>query len=335
MALIMKSLGDHVGQAAFFTQVFGETHEVTTQAKSLIAAGVKFDVLLYSVQATLGGKVVSQVQTASGTTALMKHTVEPFMADADKKVIQEWVAKLVASNVVISEVASQGPTKLLMVGITASTASILPIIKVVQSLTGKSLTEAKHLVEGVSQQGMQATEVAVYGSQYEASKAAKLLHAVGVVAKLEPAAGPIPVAAVKEWAAAAKPVPATTPWPATVKPVPSVIDLKHAAALGQKVHGTSPGSVYYCIALSEHVKVAARLNKGGAVSIRAEWTDNPTGELQKLQEAGVQMKKEYGSIHFDASGVQLQRVVGAFLVGTGINWKAAVMNGAELVIGDQ
>ena len=31
--------------------------------------------------------------------------------------------------------------------------------------------------------------------------------------------------------------------------------------------------------------------------------------------------------------VPLQRVIGAFLVGTGINWKAVVTNGAELVIG--
>jgi hypothetical protein len=46
------------------------------------------------------------------------------------------------------------------------------------------------------------------------------------------------------------------------------------------------------------------------------------------------MKPNYASVHFGAEGVPLQRVIGAFLVGTGINWKAAVMNGSDLVIGD-
>lgn len=120
----------------------------------------------------------------------------------------------------------------------------------------------------------------------------------------------------------------------TEKPVPSVIHLKDAKALGQQVHGTSTGSVYYTIALSEHVKVAARLYKSGSISIRAEWTDTPTDELAKLSAAGVGMKGNYGSIHFDASGVPIERVVGAFLVGTGIKWKSVIMSGADLVIGE-
>jgi len=119
-----------------------------------------------------------------------------------------------------------------------------------------------------------------------------------------------------------------------VKPVDKVIDLKSAKALGQKVHGTSQGSVYYCIAVAEHVKVAARIAKGGGISIRAEWTDTPTADLKKLEESNMQLKGNYGSMHFDAGEVPLPRVIGALLVGTGIKWQAAVMNGADLVIGN-
>ena len=45
------------------------------------------------------------------------------------------------------------------------------------------------------------------------------------------------------------------------------------------------------------------------------------------------MKSGYGSIDFDPQEVPVQWVIGTLLVGTGIQWKAAVMNGAELVIG--
>jgi hypothetical protein len=127
----------------------------------------------------------------------------------------------------------------------------------------------------------------------------------------------------------------TTPGPYSwAKPVDAVIDLKEAKALGQKVHGTSTGSVYHTVAFTDHVKVAARLYKTGSISIRAEWTDNPVNDLKLLADAGLQMKPTYGSIHFDAQDVPLPRVIGAFLLGTGIEWTQVVTKAADLVIAE-
>jgi len=116
------------------------------------------------------------------------------------------------------------------------------------------------------------------------------------------------------------------------KPVSQVIDLKDAKAIGQKVHGTSLGSVYHVIALTEKVKVAARLNATGAISLRAEWTGEAADAQKKLAHIGMSMKSGYASWHLDAAGVPFARVIGAFLLDTGIVWDQSIKSSADLVI---
>lgn len=327
-------------QSVFFAKVFGSNHDITVKSKALVAVGMTFELAMYTVKAQFKGKQYS-VGTTKGTTSLMKHVVEFPVAEQNKKLIAEWIDALHTKFVAPTHVAQvpveppSDPTVAILQGVQHPLPNMLLLIKAVQTVTGMGLADAKKAAE--SAVAGSPVVLKSFQSMGEAQVAKKMLEDAGGVVQFQ---GAIPVEAVMDWAKQAPKVPGPvtgglTDPPTAAKPVDAVVDLKQANALGQKVHGTSPGSVYHCIAFSEHVKVAARLYKGGSISIRAEWTDNPKSELQKLQEAGLQMKSNYGSIHFDAADVPLQRVIGAFLVGTGIQWKAAVMNGAELVIGDK
>lgn len=321
-------------QVVFFNKVFGTTAPTTNRVKGLLSVGFTFEVALYAVWALQNGKPLSSVTLTYGTTALMKGAADPIVANQNRHLIEEWVAGLYAKHG--SPVYVQhSPTIDALLGVAAKPKSLeynvgltgceptkkLPVIKAVHQIVGTgTLTEAKNLVEQAGQ-GFGPVIIASFSTLAEAAQAqAKLKAAGGLV--------------YGSWEVTSAPVPPVAPV-APPKPVDQVIHLKEAKALGQQVHGTSAGSVYHCIALSEHIKLAARIYKSGSISIRAEWTDNPKDELQKLQESGMGMKGAYGSIHFDAQEVPLQRVIGAFLVGTGIQWKAAVMNGADLIIGEK
>lgn len=313
-------------QLVFFNKVFGPTHPVTAKVKALLGGGVTFEVSLYSLRAYTGGSKhnFETVHLSYGTTSLIKGTGGAEVIAQNCKLITSWVDDLYAKQGSPVTIPKLIPTKLVIKGVGVGSIkpepNLILLIKAIRAVTGENLATAKLKAEQVVKSGVDV-ELGIYGSLEEANEKAQILKNVQAEVLL---------VAVKM---------TTAPPPhIVVKPVNAVISLKDAKALGQKVHGTSTGSVYHTIALSDHVRVAARIYKGGSISIRAEWDGQPDAvkiELDKLKESGVQMKSGYGSIHFDAADVPLQRVIGAFLVGTGINWKAAVMNGAELVITEQ
>jgi ribosomal protein L7/L12 len=323
-------------QAVFFQKVFGQSHPVTDLAKTLVAAGVTFEVSMYTIKASAPGKKLGQVSLTYGTTSLMKGTVSQVFMSQNKTLIESWLSEVGLKMGVVVEtpnvpvpvsVPLSSEAELTLVSFPAEKK--LQVIKAVMGMTEFGLLDAKNLVESVpvvvktfpnaAQAHTESTILIDLGCSTDVViLSSKLPGMTSSTTTNQPMNQPIIIAAHS----------------ATPKPVPQVVHLKEAKALGQKVHGTSTGSVYYCIAYTDHVKVAARIMKGGSISIRAEWTDSPTAELKKLEESGVSMKPNYASVHFGAEGVPLQRVIGAFLVGTGINWKAAVMNGSDLVIGD-
>lgn len=331
-------------QLVFFNKVFGSTAATTTRVKALLSHGVTFEVSLYSIRAYSGSKTpLSVVQLTTGSTSLIKGTVDQTVTLQNMKLIEQWVSKLYQEQgaPVSKAPVKATPTKLVLKGSTHTLPHLLNLIKAVHKVMGPlgaSLAMAKTAV----QQAMAGTptDIGTFPTYEEANAAAAVVNDAEGFVELVPA-GAHTVAASSQFKKPAGPGYFEGLAPKVAKPVDKVIDLKAAEALGQKVHGTSSGSVYHTIALSEHgVKIAARLYKSGSISIRAEWTPASTlagvqAELKKLEESGVQMKANYGSIHFDAQDVPLQRVIGAFLVGTGIQWKAAVMNGAELVIGEK
>lgn len=92
------------------------------------------------------------------------------------------------------------------------------------------------------------------------------------------------------------------------KPVAGTIQLRDAKAVGQKVHGTSGGSVYHTVAYNNRVKLAARIYKAtGTVSLRAEWLGATPDELKHLSDAGLTMKSDYASMHLQLGEVPMGR----------------------------
>jgi hypothetical protein len=320
-------------QLVFFNNVFGITHPVTLKAKVLLTQGVAFEVSLYNVRAQVKGKT-QQVNLTYGTTALMKGTADAVVLSQNKKLIEEWVTGLYVSmgspeaqKATLKAPVQTAPIayRVVLLGVTHPLPHLLKLVKAVHSVTGGTVAAAKKKVDDAVAGA--TVEIGTYPSLEAANIAAAPITAAEGHLQFVPLVPPTVTVAPPQVVGGPGPY-------AWAKPVDQVIDLKAAKALGQKVHGTSTGSVYHTIAISEHVKVAARLYTTGSISIRAEWTDNPTGDLKLLAEAGLQMKPSYGSIHFDAQDVPLQRVIGAFLLGTGIEWQQVVTKGADLVIGE-
>lgn len=111
-----------------------------------------------------------------------------------------------------------------------------------------------------------------------------------------------------------------------------VVRLAQATQVGQPVRGSSGGSVYYAMALSDQVKLAVRVKKNGSVSIRAEGTP-PAHIVQRLHSAGMSKAgSEHWSIHFDAADVPVSRCVGAFLMGLEIPFDSQITNFSQVKV---
>lgn len=329
MALTMNS----DAQSLFYEKLFGLTHPVTQQVKNLIALGFTFETTLYECKAKFQ-TVPFSVSLPNGTSSLMKGTVSPVFVQQSKNLIETWVKQMAEKATFVSPAANimNASVPEHVVVLTGYTGNLIVLIKVIRQITGLGLAQAKAMAEGVIA-GV-PVNVIVLPTHEQATIAMLKLSGIGASVKIQSkgAAGqsvktsatfnnPESVKVTGEPVFASKP-----------KPVPSVVPLRQAAAIGQKVKGTSNGSVYYCVAVGEHVRLAARIHKGGTISIRAEWDGTPTEDLKKLQESGLQMKGGYGSMHLDAQGVPHGRVIGSFVLGTGIEWKQIVMSSTELVV---
>jgi hypothetical protein len=104
-------------------------------------------------------------------------------------------------------------------------------------------------------------------------------------------------------------------------PSGSKVKLKDATALFQPVSGTDETSKYYCIALRDDLKVAARIKSAGKISIRVEGSG-----IQKyksnLLAAGLSDSGTYCSVHLSADSNELARkCVGSVIYGTGIQFQ--------------
>lgn len=128
----------------------------------------------------------------------------------------------------------------------------------------------------------------------------------------------------------------------TVKPKTSfddVVKLRDATALGQPVRGTSGDSVYRVIAMNAELKLAVRLHSGSKVSLRAEFVkgSTPTSaatEINCLQSMGLEPKNggQYFSAHMDCGNVPPARVIGAILLGSGIDFDEQIKSLKELTV---
>lgn len=94
----------------------------------------------------------------------------------------------------------------------------------------------------------------------------------------------------------------------------AVIPLAEASFIGQRVKGTSGGSVYRCFAVGK-INLATKIEPG-SVAIRAEPLEGADWEAQKdkLKNAGFTDKGKYMSMHCTLTpGMPAMRVIGAVL----------------------
>lgn len=104
-----------------------------------------------------------------------------------------------------------------------------------------------------------------------------------------------------------------------------VVPLKEATFLYQPVKGTSNGSRYFVVAIGDGVKVAARM-KGSSISIRVEGEGLTSKVKANFASVALEDKGEYMSGHFETGNSTSLRVVGAVLLGSGVDFKTPMPN---------
>ena len=173
-------------------------------------------------------------------------------------------------------------------------------------------------------------------SMPDAIKAFEAKHAA--IVKAGPEINPVASEAKPVEVDIAPPKPTTpkgfTPMP-TAKPEPKptmkVIDLKDAVALGQPVKGTSDSSVYKVVAIAEGetMKIAARQDSPGNLSLRIELSKSSPELVGRIKQAGFSWKGNYGSVHCTLGQVPRARVLGAMLFSLNVKFDRMINNEQE------
>lgn len=115
----------------------------------------------------------------------------------------------------------------------------------------------------------------------------------------------------------------------------TAVKLAEVTNICQPVRGSSEGSVYYSIAISPEVKIAARIKSDGNISLRAEPANSEfdPNVATKLKTIGMKPSGNgYMSVHFDSMGVPPARIIGAFLLGLDIEFTEQVTNLNQLKV---
>lgn len=312
------------GQLVFFDKLFGPSNHLNL-VKSLIASGVKFEVGAFSVKATIGTQSFEHPLIKS-SNSFIKEQVDPGTLNLQRVQVFSWLTTL---KVIPTPVVAVSPPSLQVsaekfytvtlhsvdAGFTAQEHKIYAI-KTLKSYTYLPLKEAKGIIDSV-----QAGEAQKMPGTYNAEQAKTI---VAEFTKLHV------TCEVTETAAA----PFVVPNPTVTKPLPSsaVMSLREAQAIGQKVRGTSDGSVYVTVAVGERVKLAVKKSGDtGPVSIRAEWKNATQAEKTLLSAAGMSLKNDYASIHLTPTmEAKAPRIIGAFIMGLGVEWQDAVISAQQL-----
>lgn len=131
------------------------------------------------------------------------------------------------------------------------------------------------------------------------------------------------------------------PAPVVKQPVDKVVPLRDAEALHQRVVGTSTGSTYVVVALSDKqvVKVAAKIEGEGSLSVRVEGPGLAENEVVAALIAHGLTKKTklnftYMSGHYQCdSNAPAAKVLGSILLGCGLTFSTPFPNITKVVEG--
>ena len=108
-----------------------------------------------------------------------------------------------------------------------------------------------------------------------------------------------------------------------------VIALRDAKAIGQKVKGTSGGSVYNAVAIGP-INFAVKFTASNC-SIRAESPEFTLALKKKLKDAGFTDNGTYFSMHLKLNGVNAMRAIGAVLYSMDLPFEAVGTTTAQVV----
>lgn len=354
-------------QLAFFKGAFGSTHTVTAMVQALIGQGWKFETTPFLVKATSPVGNPLKVETSIGTTTLIKKTAAHTVLQANLVKVADFVGGLHAKyyNPAKEEKPLETPKEKVTITVHAVALigkgkSIIETIKVLRVFTGCGLKEAKDVCDFapcVFLTNATADFANGLASELEKVGAKAHVYAAGetnstIAQKILPGTESLPYVNTETLAAAFpnsqvawKEVNVGDgPKAPMAPPIPSssstVIPLRDAQALLQKVKGSTVGSVYYTIGFNERVKVAVRITGEGEsknLSFRVEMKE-PTNEEQMRVVQALTVnghsgwKGAYGSMHIDSNGVPLGRIVGAFLMGLGVKLTSQITFEGDLPI---
>lgn len=146
----------------------------------------------------------------------------------------------------------------------------------------------------------------------------------GYVKSLEPAVPSEPKPKPKP-----KPAAPVATKPVGSKPTNKKVALSEAQALLQPVRGTDEDSTYYAVALSQSVKVGARVRKT-ALSIRIEGDLSKADEIRASSAGFTKSSSGHLSVHVDCKAVPPMAVLGGMLFRLGTTFDQVVTNEKEL-----
>lgn len=108
------------------------------------------------------------------------------------------------------------------------------------------------------------------------------------------------------------------------------VKLEKAVVIGQRVLGTSAGSVYRAVGISKDINLGVRLS-GSVISVRAE------GKFNKSIEAGLlkygfnhNSSNKYWSVHIELDGVEPGVVVAGILSTVPVKWEQTMLANEEI-----
>jgi ribosomal protein L7/L12 len=320
MALNMKQV--HLEN---LQKIFSQSTDTLLLIKNLDAFGVLFDCGHLTITAKFNGKAYQTHSLNQNVTTLIKlaYSNSQDVVSA-RKYIAGWLEELA---VTIGPLTANSPLidkhLVYLTGLT-SLQNKIPVIKIIRSINNMELKMAKDLVDTASPSN--PVLVASCLNKHDADGIYLTLVQSGAVVYITDHIGnTVDFSPVQNFVPKQNSV--------KNKPVSDVIVLRDAKAIGQKVRGTSNGSIYHCIAYNDRVKIAARILKSTqtAVSFRVEWDGATIQEMEKLQQAGLSVKDKYMSLHLNLGDAPMGRVVGAFLIGLGIQFTELVTYEGDLV----
>jgi ribosomal protein L7/L12 len=315
-------------QLVFFQKLFGVESPYYKLAQDLNDVGGVFSLTLFSVEFTYKG-ITEKVALKVSPTNILKSAATPEDYALVGKEVGDWLTVL-GKQVGLDKKEEVPPVKektysIKLMDVPADGAVKIPIIKFLRMQLGISLKEAKDIVDAASN-----GKPFVYQTGLSYKEASAVLTKAMVETKGKFVLFCEQDGLVVEALAITQSKQGSFSEPVATKPVNSVVKLVDALALGQKVSGTSAGSVYYCIAYNSNLKIAARFS-GHEVSLRAEWKKKIPSEVSLLASNGMKVTEKYASLHLALNGVPPARVVGAFLMGLGMEFSDQVTSAKQLV----